>query len=427
MRAGAVSSARFAAASWLAGAATASAGEAPPAPPPAGPEAPNLAVSAPPAADVTVARAIEDGVRFLLENQNADGSFGRHTSGRSWEVLADVPGSHQAFRAATTALCWMGLRDQEVRRGREVDEAEARALRWLVDHARVKRPNGMELYNVWAFGYGLRAMAQALRERAPGAGEMELRSAAAELVEALRLYQVPDGGWGYYDFEAQTYRPSGSSTSFTTATILIGLHEAAAAGIEVPRDLTDRAVRSVRICRKADGSYIYGWYLRYLPLMDVNEPKGSAMRTPACNLALRLFGADVSDDDLRVGLDHVVRHNRFAIAGVRRPIPHESWYQVSGYFYLYGHQYAAMCLELLEHEDRERFWPPVVRAILKTRQPDGSFWDYPLYGYHKFYGTGYALIALSRCPSEIAATIRPEAPVAAAGAPPPAAPEPAAP
>jgi hypothetical protein len=30
------------------------------------------------------------------------------------------------------------------------------------------------------------------------------------------------------------------------------------------------------------------------------------------------------------------------------------------------------------------------------RDPDGSFWDYPLYSYHKPYGTALALIALSR-------------------------------
>jgi hypothetical protein len=35
--------------------------------------------------------------------------------------------------------------------------------------------------------------------------------------------------------------------------------------------------------------------------------------------------------------------------------------------------------------------------VLKARQPDGSFWDYPLYGYHKAYGTGYAVATLARC------------------------------
>jgi cytochrome b561 len=34
--------------------------------------------------------------------------------------------------------------------------------------------------------------------------------------------------------------------------------------------------------------------------------------------------------------------------------------------------------------------------VLITRQPDGSLWDYPLYSYHKSYGTAHALIALTR-------------------------------
>lgn len=370
-------------------------------------EAPNLAVSTPPAARVSVPRAIDDAVRFLVENQNADGSFGTYTTGRSWEILAGVPGSLHAFKSATTALCWLGLHDQR-HRTPENEAAAERALAYLVDHARVRRMNGVEMYNIWAFAYGLRAMSEALGADAPGADREKVRATAESLVEALAIYQVPDGGWGYYDFEAQTYRPSGSGMSFTTATVLIALDEARQAGIDVPEAMIERGLKCVQSCRKKDGSYIYGTYLKYLPRMGVNQPKGSSMRTPGCDLALQLFGRDVSDDDLRAGLDNLVRNNRFAIAGVRRPIPHESWYQVSGYFYLYGHQYAALCLERLPEADQRRFWPPVARAIMKTRQPDGSFWDYPMYGFHKFYGTGYALIALARCPDTIAAGIEPE-------------------
>jgi hypothetical protein len=372
-------------------------------------EAPHLAVTTPPAAKVTIDRALKEGVEFLVTHQNEDGSFGSYTSGRTYEIMADVPGAHHAFKAATTALCWLGLRDQEYRSA-ESEEAARRALAWLVKNVRVKRANGVEMYNVWSHGYGLRALAQALRTGAPGADAGEIRAAAESLIDALAIYQVPDGGWGYYDFNAQTYRPSGTSMSFTTATILIALHEAREADLEVPQTMIAKAVKSVRICRKTDGSYIYGWYLRYRPLMDVNRPKGSSMRTPACNLALRLFGEDVTDDDLRTGLEHITGHTRFAIAGLRRPIPHESWYQVSGYFYLYGHQYAALCLDRLSAEDEQRFWPPLARAILKARQPDGSFWDYPMYGFHKFYGTGYALMALARCPEPVASTITPPDP-----------------
>ena len=106
------------------------------------------------------------------------------------------------------------------------------------------------------------------------------------------------------------------------------------------------------------------------------------------------------------GLQQLVDQHRFAVAAVRRPIPHESFYQVSGYFYLYGLMYAAMVLDELGSEEADaRFWPHVVRHVLKARQPDGSYWDYPLYGFHKFYGTGFALMALARCPEDLAAEI----------------------
>ena len=35
--------------------------------------------------------------------------------------------------------------------------------------------------------------------------------------------------------------------------------------------------------------------------------------------------------------------------------------------------------------------------LLPLQEPDGSWWDYQLYGYHKPYGTAYVLMTLARC------------------------------
>lgn len=358
-------------------------------------EAPNLAVETPPAARVSVAEAIASGVDYLVRTQNKDGTFGTFTVGRDYEIMASVPGSLDAFRAATAALCWMALDDCGMPSPASKAAAQ-KTLTWLADHGRVKRANGVEMYNIWAMCYGLRAMSQALREGGKGVPPAQLRRQAEMLVEALQLYLTPDGGVTYYDFDAQSSPPSDSSMSFSTATMLIALDEAKRAGIEVPDKLVQRAVKSVQRCRKADGSYLYGFYLRYQPNMGVNQPKGSSLRTQSCNLALELWNGGVTEQDMLAGLRMLEQQHRFAIAGVRRPIPHESWYQVSGYFYLYGHMYAAMVLQRVPEAERAHFAEVIASQTLKCRDPDGSFWDYPLYGYGKAYGTGYALMTLAR-------------------------------
>ena len=57
-------------------------------------------------------------------------------------------------------------------------------------------------------------------------------SASARSIEhqigMLERYEVVDGGWAYYDFNAHTQRPSGSTMSFVTAAVLVALHEAEA-------------------------------------------------------------------------------------------------------------------------------------------------------------------------------------------------------
>lgn len=371
-----------------------------------GEEAPNLYRTVPPAAKVKVATAVETAVGFLVANQNKDGSFGHHAIGRVRELWCDVPGGHMAFKAATTALCWLGLHDAS-HQPPESKAAQARCLLWLAKNVAVKRAYAQQFYNIWAFGYGLRALGRALEDGAPGAEPADIRATMERIIKGLGVLQTHDGGWSYLDFMAPLRRPI-ASNSFTTATVLVGLDRARAAGVAVPPKMLQRAVKYMWRTRTPDGNYTYsiGWQWR--PHGRINRPQGSSMRNQACNIALHLFDpGKMGVEEMRTGLEQLRDNHRFAIAGVRRPRPHESHYAVSGYFYLYGQQYAALVLEAMPEADRRAFWPHVVRYVLKTRQPDGSFWDYPTYGYHKFYGTGYALMALNRCPPKIAANLEP--------------------
>ena len=353
--------------------------------------------SAPERPATDVAAVVDDAVAWLVANQAADGSWGSHHSPRPIEVLASIPGSQEAFRVATTALCVTALQECP-RAGEAGAKAVEKAIEWLLDHYDVKRQSGLEHYNVWSVGYTLQAFGERLGAQPEHPRAADMRAACEHLMRKLVQYQTLDGGWGYLSINGvPTFQPSDTSMSFTTATILVGVDRARRAGVELPEEATARAVDHVKRSRLSDGAFLYGEYLKYVPRAGINQRKGSACRNPLCHYALDLFGEAPAEDAYVESLrDLLVRHAGFQKAAVRRPIPHESWYAVSGYFYLYGHAYGAYVLERLPEQQQRELWPALVEAVMYCHQPDGSFWDYPLYSYHKPYGTAFALIALTR-------------------------------
>ncbi len=347
---------------------------------------------------VSNAVAVRGAVDWLVNNQNKDGSWGGPQSPRPIEIMADVPGGHNAFRVATTGLCVMALA-QSPQQNDASRDAYRRGVDALLAQHEVKRPSLLEHYSVWAFGYGLQALAEHLLAFPDDPRNEQVRGVCQRLIDKLLLYQALDGGWGYLSLqEVKTFKPSFTSMSFTTATCLIGLHRAQRAGIELPAEMLRKALNSVARCETGIKAFTYGELWRNSPMLtSVNHLKGAACRGPVCLDALACFDRPAKPERYRHALKALlVDHARFQIAGLRRPMPHESHYGVSGYFYLYGHYYAALLLERLDATDRAHFDPLLERATLLTRQPDGSFWDYPLYSYHKPYGTAYALLILAR-------------------------------
>ena len=71
--------------------------------------------------------------------------------------------------------------------------------------------------------------------------------------------------------------------------------------------------------------------------------------------------------------------------------------QVAGYFYYFGHYYAARALEQLPPETQQIHAPYLAKLILDRQEKNGAWWDYPLYDYHRAYGTAFALMTLHRC------------------------------
>ena len=349
--------------------------------------------------------SIRRGIAFLLKDQNKDGSWGSAERTKALNIYAPVPGAHHAFRAAVTALCVDAL--IEVDDGSDaVRKAIERGEESLLEQLpKVRRAEPTAIYNVWTHGYGVQALAQMYRRLPKDEKRREkIEAMIREQYDLLGRYESVEGGWGYYDFGAQTQRPDSSSTSFVNAAVLVAFHDAKAIGVPPSEKITRRAIESLRFQRKPDFTYLYGTYLRNVPTMGINRPGGSLGRSQACNLALRLWGDKaITDEVLKSWLDRLVTRQGWLDMGRKRPIPHESHFQVAGYFYYFGHYYAALCVEQLPAADRPFYRDHLGHILLDRQEADGSWWDYPLYNYHQQWGTAFALMSLKRCRQAAAA------------------------
>lgn len=350
-----------------------------------------------PASLAEVDQAIARGVDFLIASQNKNGSWGSPTKTKDLNIYAPVPGAHHAFGTGTTALAIAALCELEQTRP-DAKESIERGQAWLLEHLpKLRRASKDAIYNVWGHGYGIQALVR-LHKRTD---DVELKKKLIELIELqfdrLGDYESVDGGWGYYDFNVGAQKPTASSTSFVNATILIAFHEAKEMGVQPPERLTRRAVEATMRQQKADFSYMYGEYLKNRPMQEINRPGGSLGRSQACNLAMRFWGdAKITDEVLKQWLDRMIRRHGWLDIGRKRPIPHESWMQVAGYFFYYGHFYAACCLEQLPTDAQAKYAPHLAKLLIERQEKDGSWWDYPLYNYHPPYGTSFALMSLLR-------------------------------
>jgi hypothetical protein len=351
-----------------------------------------------------ISAAMERGVKFLLTDQRPDGSWGSPENTKSMNIYAPPPGAHDAFRTAVTSLAIMALIESKSRvpesQRSAIDKAIDRGAAWLDERlARLKRATPEAIYNVWGHAYSLQCLV-ALYKRADGNAERQakLKKLAQYQADMLARYSFVGGGWSYYDFLAGSQTPSDAAFSFCTATALIALKEAEGIGVTFPERLTKKAIASILRQQKPDFSYAYGEYLRMMPMHEINRPGGSLGRSQACNLALRMYGDKrITDDVLKTWLDRLFARNGWLSVGRKRPIPHESFFFVAGYFYYYGHWYAALCIDELPAAERAHFQDHLAHIILPLQESDGCWWDYPLYNYHRQYGTAMALMTLARC------------------------------
>jgi hypothetical protein len=350
-----------------------------------------------------ITSAIDRGVKFLLADQRPDGSWGSAERTKGLNIYAPPPGAHDAFRTAVTSLVIMALIEAEPK----LPEADRAAINKAIDRGAgwldknlgdLRRATPDALYNVWGHAYSIEALVK-LHARAAGNAELQKKWKGHAQAQAgmLERYSYVGGGWSYYDMIAGSQTPGDAAFSFCTATCLLALKQSESIGVTFPERLTKKAIASILRQQRPDFSYNYGEYTRLDPRYH-ERPGGSLGRSQACNLALRMYGNEqITDDVLERWLDRLYARNGWLSMGRKRPVPHESYFGVAGYFYYYGHWYAARCIEQLPESERPYYQDHLAHIILPFQERDGSWWDYPFYNYHQQYGTAMAVMTLVGC------------------------------
>lgn len=356
-----------------------------------------------PPAQAEIQASMQKGITFLIAHQNADGSWGSARNTKGMDVYAPVPGAHIAFRAGVSALAVMALHETVAQASNEQQAAARSALArgeeyLLANLPGVRRCGPDALYNVWSHAYGIRALVRMAGRTDDPHRRERIRKLIAQQVDMLARFESVSGGWGYYDFGYSMQKPGMKAMPFTTATALIALDEARRFGVAVPQRLIDRGLDHLRRTRNPDGSYCYSEMHVFRPGRTINRPSGSLGRSQACNLALRTWGDQaISDAVLETWLNRLWARQGWLSRARKMPIPHESFCSISGYFFYYGIFYAGGCLQALPPDRRPAHQAHLARILLELQEKDGSWWDYPLYDYHKGWGTAMAMMALKDC------------------------------
>lgn len=350
--------------------------------------------------------ALRRGVDFLIQDQNANGSWGGPTRTKGLNIYAPLPGAHHAFRAGASGLALSGLIDARDTRA-EAKAAIGKAAAWMTaELPHLRRADPTTTYNVWGHAYGMRALSRLHRIEAEPSRKEHWARLAQEQVDLANRYEEVNGGWSYLDVfdEVTTQKPSGITTSFTTATLLLAMDEARREmAVKLSEPICKRALESIRIQRSPDFSYTYSFRHRMRPRLDINLPAGSLARSQVCNACLRVYGdAAVSDEVIHTWAKRFLDREGFLSIGRKRPVPHETHFRISGYFYYYGIYYFTESVRLLPKGAQAAYAKRLATVLIARQEKDGSWWDYPLYDYHQPYGTGYALMALSWCRDAIA-------------------------
>ncbi len=200
----------------------------------------------------------------------------------------------------------------------------------------------------------------------PGGAESTLTARTHQaLVRAVRLIETTqneEGGWRYNPL------PYDADVSVTICQVM-ALRSARNAGLDVSKQVIERAVKYVQACQNPDGGFRY-------------QMQGGPSLWPrsAAGVATLYYAGKYDDAGIPRGLKYLEDN---AMPGKNGP---------NSLHYFYGHYYAVQAMFLKGKESWATWWPAIRSELLSTQNTDTGVWSDSSVG--DAYGTAMALIIL---------------------------------
>ena len=292
--------------------------------------------------------AIARGLEYLKSLQNADGSFGRGKYGR---------------HVGITGLCAIAfMADGSVPGRGKYGDVVKRALDFVLEHSTETGLLAAEATNGPMYGHGFAALFLG-EVYGMNPDDERVRDALTRAVQLIVNSQNDDGGWRYNPV------PYDADVSVTICQVM-ALRSARNAGVKVPKETVDAAIRYVRECQNPDGGFRY-----------MKDPGGSAWPRTAAGVASLFYAGVYEDQAIDRGLDYLMQTS----------LPTGTGSALGQAHYFYGHYYAVQAMYLAGGERWQKWWPAIRGELIARQEIAGGWLDHQA---GDAYGTAMALIIL---------------------------------
>lgn len=272
-------------------------------------------------------------------------------------LRARVAAQLERIRGQAESEAWLALSDRD-----EILWARAYALQFLVE---------------WRALRGGRAGGAGTDAGAAGPGAAGPGTAVQRAAAALLALQPDSGAW-FHEY----------ANPFASATALLALHAAQAAGAEVDAERIAKGLAALAHNRTAMGAFTYGHTTRGAPRATVEAAAG---RMPLCELALFVHGKS-DQAALAQAVTQGFRHHGL-LAAVRKYDDHADQHGYGGFFFWFDMLGRAMAtMQLADAELQKAMRGELLQQVLALPEFDGVFVDSHELG--RGYGTAMALLCL---------------------------------